>query len=590
MGTEGRISKALNITDYFVSLPPLRYFILGIVLLGILFGVFINLGQVTGIDILFKGTLDGLLILTLPALLSAFSVKLMIYKTPFKRIAATILGGEIIYAIAYAIAFFLASVNPSYAELIVIFGVALVFVLWYVIGRLVFVLTYRSFIFAGIQLLFHSAFLISSRVLYFEGAFPFVLGKFYLAALILMAALYVFFFIINAPMKRSFGIASTDAIALFTAQWLYQSKEIEKTFAKMGEKAKTLVGLLAFKREKDTVLFVVPYVHFGPFGNLGGSEFSALIPDALAQTHNAKTFVFHGTVTHDLNPISSEEIKPLVGACNEAMREARFKDSTCSLSVGHFEECRAELLRIGKCNFIGLTRAPHVTEDINFGVGLALMSEAERNGGIAIATDQHNCETGEVTSFEPGDEVSYNYINAVKNSLNLRSVPQSLQLGISQISVDSKLIGNAGIKLAAFSSSPIYLIAVLDCNGITPSFREKIIQELEMLGKNQRKKLHVAVFTTDTHKVNMVRGVLNPLGEDAVVLQAVKSAAQNALDDMQPAKFYATKKWFETQVFGAKQSIEIVSTINSIIAVAKIVAPLLLLGGIAAILLLVSKL
>ena len=46
---------------------------------------------------------------------------------------------------------------------------------------------------------------------------------------------------------------------------------------------------------------------------------------------------------------------------------------------------------------------------------------------------------------------------------------------------------------------------------------------------------------------------------------------------MQPARFYSAKRWFDIRVLGAKQSIEIISTVNSIVAVAKIIVPLLLI-------------
>jgi len=580
----------LKLSNYFVSLPPVRYFLVAIVILGIVFGIAINVSAAQGADLLIKGALDGLLLLTLPALLSALSVKLMIFRMPFKRIAALVTAAEVIYALAYGTGYWLASVNPFYAQLAVIFGAALVFILWYVIARLVFTLRYRSLLFAGIQLLFHLAFLLSSQILYFESEVPLSVAKFYLAAVVLLAAVYVFFFIINAPMKKNIGISSTDAIALFAAQWLSESKELEKTFARIGERAKTLLGMIAFKRKNDTVLFLVPYVHFGPFGNLGGSEFSALIPQLLRKRTGVRSFVFHGTVTHDLNPISSKEIDHILETCREALKEARFRPAKVSFVAGRSNECRADLLRIGDSGFIGFTRAPYVTEDINFGVGLGMMAEAEKQLEHAIAVDQHNCETGEVTTFDPGGEVSFNYLQAMHDALRKKGAAKPLRLGVAERYPKHPLIANGGIRIAAISSDPLYLLVLIDCNGITPSFRERMIQEVENVVQAHRKKAYVAIYTTDTHKVNSVRGVLNPLREDKNVQALICGAAREALMDMQPARMFAAKKWFGIRVIGAKHSIEIVSTINSIIAIAKIVAPLLLLGGIAAILFLLSHL
>ncbi len=553
---------------------------MAILLLGVVFGIVINAPSLSGLDLVAKGAMDGMLLLTIPALLSAISIKLMIYKMPFKRITATTLLGELIYAITYGSGFFLASSTPLYSQLIIVFGAALVFVLWYTIARLIFVLKYRSLLFAGIQLLFHVAFLLSSSILYFDSGLPLSIAKFYIAALILLGALYLFFFVINAPMKRNIGISSTDAIALFASQWLYNSKEIEKTFERIGEHAKTMVGVMAFRRKNGMVLFVVPYVHFGPFGNLGGSEFSSLLPKALSKKHDAETFVFHATVTHDLNPISSSELRPLVDACNSSLKGAEFKPAKVALSIGRFSECEAQMLKFNDDAFISLTRAPEVTEDVDFGVGLAMMAEAEKNVRSAIMVDQHNSETGKLAKFMPGDEVCYNYLQAVKRVSEQQSASSKLMVGVATAHADSGLIGDAGIKVAAISSSPLSLLVVIDCNGITPDFRDTIISEL----KGSRKDVHVSVFTTDTHKVNSVRGVLNPLRADGTVLEIIKTSAKRAIADMQPAEFYSDKVWFETEVVGARQSIEIISTINSIIAVSKIILPMFIIGGILAIL------
>jgi len=46
-----------------------------------------------------------------------------------------------------------------------------------------------------------------------------VLLKFYISSFVLLAGLYIFFLLINAPMKRTFGVASTDAVSMFFSQW-----------------------------------------------------------------------------------------------------------------------------------------------------------------------------------------------------------------------------------------------------------------------------------------------------------------------------------------------------------------------------------
>jgi putative membrane protein len=354
---------------------------------------------------------------------------------------------------------------------------------------------------------------------------------------------------------------------------------VEKAFDHVGEDARTIVSLMGFKRKDDTVFFVTPYVHYGPFGNLGGSEFSFLIADAIDSKYKSKTFVFHGTVTHDLNPVASSEMGKIIAAFDSSLKDAVFKDAKVSLSLGKSDECRAEALSFNDAAMIGISRAPQTTEDVNFGLGLAFIAEAEKKVRVGMVVDQHNAETGDITSFEPGSKVGFGYMDAIRDALSQAPQKKPLKIGVSFRSADSDVLGKAGIKVAVFSSSPEYVVVLIDSNGVTPKFRDQLEDEIKKQGKKNGRDFTVGIFTTDTHQTNMVRGVLNPLKEEENIRKAVSEALAEAMDDMQEAKFFADKRWFDIRVIGAKQSIEVISTINSIVAVSKITLPLILVGG-----------
>jgi putative membrane protein len=342
---------------------------------------------------------------------------------------------------------------------------------------------------------------------------------------------------------------------------------------------------MAFKRKSDSVFFVTPNVHFGPFGNLGGSEFSHLIASEMDKKGKSRTFVFHGTVTHDLNPVSTSEMKKIIGSLEASLKNAAYSDAKVSISAGAMDECRAQALRINKSSMISLSRAPKLTEDINFGLGLSLMMEAEKRCDSAMIVDQHNSETGDITSFEPGSMVGYRYLHALRGSLESKAQEKPLALGVAFRSVKSDVVGSAGVKVALFSSSPEYAIVVIDSNGITPKFRDRIEKEV----KKERGDCVVGVFTTDTHQMNMIRGVINPLDNEKNLVIAVRDACREARKDVQPARFYSDTRWIDINVIGAKQSIELISTVNSIVAVSKITLPLILVGAILLLIALLSK-
>jgi putative membrane protein len=238
---------------------------------------------------------------------------------------------------------------------------------------------------------------------------------------------------------------------------------------------------------------------------------------------------------------------------------------------------------------VSVSRAPYLTEDINFGLGLALMYQAEKNVRNAMIVDQHNAETGDVTSFEPGSKVGFNYISAIEEAFKGEPPGKPLELGIAMRQVESDVLGKAGIKVAVFSTNPEYVIVLMDSNGITPEFRDEIERQVKAFGKSMKRSFEVGVFTTDTHQTNMVKGVLNPMKEEENLLSAIGEACKEAASDMQEATFFSDKRWFDINVLGAKQSIEVVSTVNSIVAVAKITLPLILIGAILLLFALATK-
>jgi putative membrane protein len=588
----GNLNKAVALTDYFVSLPKSRYLVGAMLVLGVLFGIGVSMERYSGLELLVNGSFQGLMILSFPAILSMLIIKLLIYRVPFKHIAATTLICELIYAITYSIGLFIFSFSPSYSKFVFLIGAGAVFVIWYATAKLVFTLKWRSFLFAVIQLFFNLVFLLGSRIMDFGSGPVDAMLKFYLAALVFMIAMYLFFLIINAPMRRNFGFSSTDAFSMFAAQWLHQDQSLDEAFDSVGEVVKVPLALFAFERKNnERIFFVVPSIHFGPFGNLGGSEFSYLIANKISEKYKAKSFVFHSAATHDLNPISSEELGSVMGALEDCLKGAKFSNSKVSFISGKYEECFSENLLFDDSIFITLSRAPLVTEDINFGLGAMLASEAEKQVKTAAIVDQHNAETGEVTSFEPGSIIGYNYLSSIQDAFSKPRIHKKpLQVGISMAGVTSPFIGNAGIKVAVFSSEPNVALVLLDSNGIAPEYREKLIAEVKLVGERNGKVLHPIILTTDTHQINSVKGVLNPLTEDAAITKQVCVSVSEAMLDMSDAKFFSSKKWFEIKVLGAKQSIEIVSTVNSIVAVAKIAAPIVLIGSIAVMIAVVSSL
>jgi putative membrane protein len=592
-----KMKDAVGLTNAFITLPKAQYMLLAIALCGIFFGALATVAGIGGYrfpDSILQGTIDGFFLLSIPAILTALIAKMMMRKMPFRRILASAFIGQMVYAVAYLAFGILQNAGVPNREAVLFIGGSVAFAIWFVIARLVFTMKWRAFLFSAIQLLLYGVFLATGKLLSVSGSPATILLKFAIASGVLLTFVYMFFRIINAPMKQNFGIGTLDAVSLFLAHWFYESKDIEGEFERVGEEAETELAAFMFRRGDETRAMVIPYVHFGPFGSLGGSNFSHLVSDGIAERHGIKSMVFHGTVTHDLNPVSSSELSKILDSFDEGLKGAEFSKCPIALLRGRSGECFAEALSFGKdATFVGVSRAPETTEDINFGLGLAMMAAGEKYSKMVAIADQHNSETGDITSFEPGTSEGYRYMDAVTDALSKATdagKAKQFSAGFCDIAPEGiSQIGPAGIKVAVFSTAPAYAIILIDSNGVTPETREKICECAKSAGKKAGLELEVGVFTTDTHSINRVRGVLNPLGSDEKTMAEIAGAVENAVADMKPCTAASFKRRFKINVLGAKQSIEIVSTVNAVVAVAKVAAPIVVIGSVVSLLWIISQ-
>ena len=152
--------------------------------------------------------------------------------------------------------------------------------------------------------------------------------KLAVASLILLIAVGALVFIINAPTKRNFGISTIDTITMFFAQWVSGNKGLEDILAGTGETITTQVGVITFKHGKSIkATFVVPQIHYGPIGNLGGSEFPGLLSTSIAKETGAPCVVFKGAANHDFDPVYSSDLKKIYDASLAGIKESEKNQS-----------------------------------------------------------------------------------------------------------------------------------------------------------------------------------------------------------------------------------------------------------------------
>ncbi len=612
--------KAVGLTRFLGrSLPPSRISFVLIIIAAFFAGALTGvLGGAMTLNAMSYGSIRAVFLIAVPALLGAVSCITLRRRIKYKQILFLSLLSTLLYGIFYLLYYggvlSEAGISPEMAFNILLMGNAVIFALWFITARIVFYLRYTAFFFALITPTLTIMFLLVDRSLSPAGAPESiaVMTKLYFASFIFLAAIYALFWMINAPMKRNFGVSMTDAASFFLAQWFEQSPKLEKMFEEVGEEIDTLVGVMAF-RAKGTgsptatgplaqsaswrmkAVFVVPHIHFGPFGSLGGSEFPELISAEVAKRTGALAFVFHGCATHDFNPASSAELEKFNEKIFRALAEMKFAKAKGSLMMGKSGTGRSGGVIVNNAYFAPLTRAPRTTEDIDFSIGLAIRNYALAKGASeALIADAHNAETGEIMRVESGNRIAFEYMRAVGDALEKRGAEKKIRLGVASDPLPefglASGVGKAGLRVAVFEAGGRkYAVVLIDANGATPAFRREVIDAVCGTGIDD-----CELMTTDTHSVNRVGGVLNPVGgprtDRALMLRKVVATAKRATADLEEVEAGAALDMVEkVTVFGVAQSSELIGTVNSIVAVVRIVAPLLLLGAVALALWMMTK-
>jgi len=587
----GLEERTVGLTSYIMPLPSSTKSTMMIIALGFLFGILLAMigGKASTVGLLESGG-QGLFLLSLPAFLSAVSAFAVRRELKWGRMLFLAFIGASVYAVFYLLAVAMGGLHPESTNLVFV-GYGLSFIVWYSIAKIVFRLKYSALLFALLQLTYNAIFFLASEAILLESDVFGSVVKFYLVSGVFLISLYAIFWLINAPLKRNFGISGIEALSLFIAQWLRQSSEIEEMFDSVGQEIETTMGLIAFRGKKRGAVFIVPNVHYGPIGNLGGSEFPKMLAERAEENYKTTAFVFHGTATHDFNPVSNAEIEGVWNVCNEALRKLSYERVRGDFAVGSAGNARAYCLKFGKSAFIGLTRAPRTTEDIDFSLGLAIGERARSLGvGLPIVCDAHNAEKGEITRVDSGDPIGFEYMDAMQEAVKKAKEKKPVQMGTAVERLqnfEEAGIGENGVRCAAFSfGKKKYVLMLFDGNGMLPPYRKELIGLIE-----RETGFRAEVYTTDTHSINLVRGVLNPVGvsRGEEIKQKTLKCVKSAIKRIEPVEVGSAIERFRIKVIGPRQASEFIGTVNSIVAVAKIAVPLVLIATVLLVLWAITK-
>ena len=588
----------LHYSDYFTKNAPNNSTSIALIfLIGILAGIL----SITALHYnemehnlayaLANGMSAGLLIISLPALVSAAIIKLIKRRIYLKHILMIFIMSTIAYSFFLVInsAIFLFLRSYIIAYVIILLANASLFGFWFIVSRFVMGKRHAALI-ALIQptlnFLFYvplGKYLINLNLPFWPAAI-----KLYSGMLIFLIIGYIFLYIVDKPAKKSLNISGVEIFNTMINQWLYNMGTLNFSLG-IGTKKDIMVKTLLLKGKKLKAIFVEPGIHYGPFAGTGGATATEYLGSIILKRYGANPFILHGTVNHSNNPISTSEIgmigKELEKEINN-IREENFEEARGGIGFGEVGACKAIAIKINDAKLITLTKAPMVTEDIGDDVGEEFKKIA---GEKSIIIDAHNsriesANKEELKGVYSGSKYVGLYKKAIREALNLKRNQKlffgSYSIKLSNLIKNAEDIGKGYTSVGIFKfGNESFAMIYFDANNMLPSLREIIIKHVK-----DKYNIRCEVYTTDTHSVNSLnRPFTNVLGrktKPSILLPILDIAIENALSNMEEVKStYRSFVIHNFAIWGEDAEEKLIETSKEILIRVKHVIPIVIAAG-----------
>jgi len=409
------------------------------------------------------------------------------------------------------------------------------------------------------------------------------------------------FFQVSNVYKKLTGLGGYTFIRSFVLSMLTDGNDerIESLFDAVGKKANIKIQILFIRNRNSKRLigiFVIPYVHFGPFKTCG----SSIIPELLYQEYMKELgiTVFHTTTDHAYNLTTKKEVKKLVDKIKMKITEAKinsdliWEDKITDFYRDYFKTAKILGFQVDNIPIVLLTRHPYPSDDIEHEVGIKLKKVAQSfQYDDIVAIDAHNAIIDDEVLISPKTEEAKHLIKATRRYLNnsKKNTNKKVEFDYSYIRdpleeySERDGIGKGGMILHFFknrdSNQKIVLIH-FDGNNAKAKVRSYILNLLQNRGIDKAE-----ISTSDSHTVarQFTSRGYSPIGDKIkipYILNKLDSMLKKAESRLEPVEFlYKSCEIKDVRIWGdRKYFFAIMETLQECINVSQRLLSLSLMG------------
>jgi len=563
------LDKTTSITNKLFNAPHPILLFLPILILSIFSFFILKIGEID----LNKILLNGFLILAIPTFLSAFFSKYISkgFDSVFYIRRSMLLSFICLVIICLIMIIGKIGIMPFFPfSLEVLFVFSFGFVLWlrYIVFIAIVVSNhFKALILALIQPLLHVFILYILYPFKIDELF-FTIGSF----LIFFLCGFVFISLVNSPMKKNFDVNGIKLLRYFFNHMTENKniKEIEEFFKSFSRYFDIPIRIICFKTKKKVKsLIVLPTIHPGPFGRLGGGDLPQKLFDGLSDI-TSNIFVPHGATNHDYNLAVSEDCEKVVDKIKNLIDNIDYNSNGTS-----FIRCNDKLdvcaQMFGDYLLLTHTSSPNPTDDIDPAVEQKVISEMNKLGiNETVFVDAHNCLEKGVGCVFLNTSKANKIVELSKKAAEIikKKEKTKIKIGYAQdkkFSVKEDGIGPLGIQVLTIEADGKKNSYILyDGNNMVKGLREKITDKIGKIVDE------VEVLTTDNHVVNVKIGGYNPVGltiNHDILIEKTKDLIKNSIKDLEECDIGVNSGIVKNvRLFGYGSTYRISSTINSIVS------------------------